>query len=159
MSASFWIRIKTSVSAIKQLVCVHLFITSDLDGLKRRNGPEEVSSSKKAEPQSHTHLLHNHHRPMGVWRCLLAGAHFYVKFAFNKLFWTIRTNSKQTLFWPEFVGNYITSVHSLVLREVYRGLPLCKENIYSLNINLQYLMYSILKCYRIIYCVNVLQYI
>ncbi len=47
---------------------------SDIDGLNRRNEPEKISTSKKAEPQSHTHLLHNGLRPMGVWGCLPADA-------------------------------------------------------------------------------------
>ncbi len=74
-------RMPSLVSTIKPLVSVCLRLrASDLDELSRRNAPEKIYMSKKAEPHSHTYLLHHRHRPMGVQRCLLASAKFSRKF-------------------------------------------------------------------------------
>jgi len=44
------IRITTSLSTIKQLSNVPMFLLkSDIDGLNRRNEPQKISMSKKAE--------------------------------------------------------------------------------------------------------------
>lgn len=54
---------------------------------------------KKAEPQGHTHILHNRHKPMTVQRCLLA-------IHFDKLFQT----PESTSFWPDFVRKCVMPV-------------------------------------------------
>jgi len=41
------------------------------------------------------------------------------KVSFGKLFRTPKTNSKQTLFWPDFVWSNITAVHSFISLEFY----------------------------------------
>ncbi len=41
---------------------------------------------KKAELQSNTHVLHNHHWPMVVWGCLPARANFSRKFSLTSCF-------------------------------------------------------------------------
>ncbi len=52
-SSSFTVSVSFTISAIKQLSSVFMYLlTSNLDRLKRRNEPEKISTSKKAEPQS-----------------------------------------------------------------------------------------------------------
>ncbi len=60
----------------------------------------------------HTHRLRNRHGPMGAQRCL--GAKTNSPESFGELYRTAETNSKQTSFRPDFVRNYVISVHSSI---------------------------------------------
>lgn len=72
------------------LRCVHVLL-----GLTSTEMGSEMNQRKKVEPQSRTYLLHNHHEPVVVWRCLPARMNFSGNLQTHKM------NSKWTLFWTD----------------------------------------------------------
>lgn len=83
---------------------VHAFTLVWSQRTNKRNNLEKMSTSKKAEHQSHTYLLHNHHGPMIVQSCLAAGVNFTRKFALQSSF-KLHTNFVLALFLVEMASH------------------------------------------------------
>lgn len=86
------------------------------------NEPEKIFMSKKVEQLSHSHMWNHHHRPMVFWRSKQSKEQHFLE--------SIQMISKQILFWPNFIWNDVTPVHSSASLEV------CTENSHTVCKNI-----------------------
>lgn len=103
-----------SISTIK-LFSSTCFYSSDLDGQNRRNEPERIFMSKKAESRSHTHVVTSSPRTNGSLKVFVQPEQ---TFPDSRLFWT----PKQSSFCPDFKPDFAWSIYRALTHRRFLAL-------------------------------------